>query len=80
MNKTEIKRLLTEHGLAGVASTKRVADILGITVQTINAAKNSGKLRQLDRNCYEVDSIVNWLFGKPRYLVRICERPSSSEK
>ena len=75
MNKTEIKRLLTEHGLAGVATTRRVADVLGITVQTINAAKNAGKIRQLDRNCYDVDSIVNWLYGNPRYLVKICERP-----
>lgn len=75
MNKTEIKRLLSEHGLAGVASTKRVAEVLGFCLRVISAAENKGQLPQIDRNTYDIDSIVNWLHGHQRYLVRLAERP-----
>ena len=78
MNKTEIRNFLSQLGLTGVVTTKGLAEFLGLAPQTINAAKNAGKLHQLDRNCFDINSIVNWLFENPRHLTRICN--SSNRK
>ena len=78
MNNTEIRNLLSQLGLTGVVTTKGLAEFLGLAPQTINAAKNAGKLHQLDRNCFDINSIVNWLFENPRHLTKICN--SSNRK
>lgn len=74
MNKVEIKNLLISNGISGVASTKRVADVLGLSYRTITAAKNRGQLPQIDRNTFALDSIVTWLHGHQRYLINITKR------
>lgn len=76
MNKTEIKNLLLSRGLCGVASTRRVAEALRLNVRTITAAKNNGQLTQIDRNTFTIDSVVNWLHGHQRYLVKITSQNS----
>lgn len=73
MNKTEIRELLERHGITGVVSTRIIARVLSLSGKTINEAKNCGKLKQIDRNTYDLDSIVNWLHGNQRYLVRLVE-------
>lgn len=71
MNKTAIKNLLAQAGISGVVTTKRLADALKMSVRTVNGAKNKGDLRQIDRNTFDTDSIVDWLFRRPRYLNRM---------
>ena len=76
MNKTEIKNLLISNGISGVASTRRLADVLGLSVRTITSAKNKGDLPQIDRNTFALDCIVTWLHGHQRYLIKIASKNS----
>lgn len=74
MNKNAIRNLLIQAGVVGVVTTRRLADTLNLNVRTICAAKNKGKLHQIDRNTFDLDSIVEWLYAHPRYIARLCER------
>lgn len=78
MNKTEIKNLLIQCGISGVVSTRRLADVLGLSVRTISAAKNKGQLAQIDRNTFALDGIVTWLHGHQRYLIHVSNHISQS--
>lgn len=80
MNKTEIKNLLISNGISGVVSTRRLADVLGLSSRTITAAKNKGQLPQIDRNTFALDSIVTWLHGHQRYLVNITNQNIQGNK
>ena len=71
MNKTAIRTLLAGLGISGVVSSKRLADALKISIRTINAEKLRGHVRQIDRNTYDLESIVEWLYSHPRYMTRI---------
>ena len=71
ITKVYIKSALTEAGISGVVATKRIADALHLSVRTINNAKNRGHLKAADRNAFDVDAIVEWLYAHPRYLTRI---------
>lgn len=71
MNKTAIRTLLAGLGISGVVSSKRLADALKISIRTINAEKLKGHVRQIDRNTYDLESIVEWLYSHPRYMTRI---------
>lgn len=74
MNKTKIRELLEQAGIAGVVTTRCLAEKLGISVRTVNSVKNKGQLRQIDRNTFDLDSIVEWLYAHPRYIARLCEK------
>ena len=71
MTKTFIRNALQTAGIYGVVTTRRLADVLRISVRTIGAAKNRGELRQIDRNTFELESIVEWLYAHPRYFTKI---------
>ena len=74
MNKTRIREFLEQSGIAGVVTTRQLAEKLNISVRTVNSAKNKGWLRQIDRNTFDIDSIVDWLFNHPRYITGIYHR------
>ena len=71
VNKVNIRKMLVDSGVDVVVTTRGLADALGLSVRTITGAKNAGQLKQLDRNCYELESIVDWLYAHPRYLTRV---------
>ena len=71
MNKTAIKELISPCFTAGVATEIVIASFLKYERRTLNAAKNKGKLKQIDRGVYAIDDVVNWLCANPRYLSRI---------
>jgi len=66
-----IRRMLVDSGVDEVTTTRNLAGALGLSVRTITGAKNKGELKQLDRNCYDLDSIVEWLYANPRYITGI---------
>ena len=69
--KGNIRTMLVDSGVDVVVTTRGLADALGLSVRTITGAKNKGELKQLDRNCYDLDSVVEWLYAYPRYLTGI---------
>ena len=66
-----IRTMLVDSGVDVVVTTRGLAEALGLSVRTITGAKNKGELKQLDRNCYELDSVVEWLYANPRYITGI---------
>lgn len=71
MNKTAIRNLLADLGISGVVSSRRLAHALNLSIRTISAEKLKGHIRQVDRNTYDLESIVEWLHAHPRYMTRI---------
>lgn len=69
--KGNIRTMLVDSGVDVVVTTRGLADALGLSVRTITGAKNKGELKQLDRNCYDLDSVVEWLYAHPRYITGI---------
>ena len=69
--KGRIKEMLVDSGVEEVITTRNLAGALGLSVRTITGAKNKGELKQLDRNCYDLDSVVEWLYAHPRYITGI---------
>ena len=74
ITKGNIRTMLVDSGVDVVVTTRGLADALGLSVRTITGAKNAGQLKQLDRNCYELESIVDWLYAHPRYITGIRKR------
>lgn len=70
MNKTAIRTLLIELGITGVVSTRKLAETLNLAKRTIASEKLKGHIRQIDRNTYDLEGIVEWLHRFPRYLTR----------
>ena len=71
MNKTAIQTLLIELGITGVVSTRKLAETLNLAKRTIASEKLKGHIRQIDRNTYDLEGIVEWLHRFPRYLTRL---------
>lgn len=69
MNKTAIRTLLIELGITGVVSTRKLAETLNLAKRTIASEKLKGHIRQIDRNTYGLEDIVEWLHRHPRYLI-----------
>ncbi len=69
MNKTAIRTLLIDLGITGVVSTRKLAETLNLAKRTIASEKLKGHIRQIDRNTYELEDIVEWLHRYPRYLI-----------
>ncbi len=74
MNKKKIREILAGVGISEVVSTRYLAAALKLSPRTIASARKKGELRQIDRGTYDLDSIVEWLFARPRYITRVCEK------
>ena len=74
MNKNQIRELLTKHGICGIVSGNYLAEKLGFTVRTINKEAETGRLHKVDRNSYDMESVVQWLFARQRYAVKLNSR------
>jgi hypothetical protein len=71
ITRTAIKDILTENGLGIAVTTQRLADFLHVTGRTITGQKNSGKLKQVRRNTFDIDAVVDWLYANPQYITKI---------
>lgn len=71
MNKTQIRELLERNGISGIVSGNYLAEKLGFNIRTINKEAETGRLRKIDRNAYDLDSVIQWLFTRQRYAVKL---------
>lgn len=74
MNKNQIRELLLRNGICGIVSGNYLAEKLGFTVRTINKEAETGRLHKVDRNSYDMESVVQWLFARQRYAVKLNSR------
>lgn len=71
ITRTAIKEILIQNGLGIAFTTNKLAEVLQVTNRTITGQKNSGKLKQVRRNTFELDSVVDWLYSNPQYITKI---------
>ena len=74
MNKNQIRELLLRNGISGIVSGNYLAEKLGFNVRTINKEAETGRLHKIDRNSYDMESVVQWLFARQRYAVKLNSR------
>lgn len=74
MNKNQIRELLLRNGISGIVSGNYLAEKLGFNVRTINKEAETGRLHKVDRNSYDIESVVQWLFARQRYAVKLNSR------
>ena len=71
MTQKFIRETLARAGVGAVVSGQQLAKALRISPSTVRMAKMDGRIRQVDRDTYELEAVVDWLMAQPRYLTKI---------
>ena len=72
MTQKFVRETLARAGLGAVVSGEQLADVLNLHVRTILRIRSQGRfLQPIDRNTYDLDTVVDWLCANPRYMTRI---------
>lgn len=71
LTKKSVIDILSKRFVCPIVTTKQLAESLKVSQIAIRKARLSGKLKAVDRNCFDLDAVAEWLYANPRFLTKI---------